>query len=191
MKLKSIAVVLFFLVCGVLLVILFLPRMEGVSYQSSFCTLRYPKGWTLRESKGKTEAYTQVHVFGERNKDLGFGPSITLTVYPKKDKGGVYASAQALADHAVQAAHGLSSFKLESRSTVKLPFGIDALRCVMTYVLRLPIYQVNAKDVLLKEETYYFEKGDDIYVLSYKNIAKDFTPNLASFRMIKKSIRIK
>jgi len=191
MKLKSIAVVLFFLVCGVLLVILFLPRMEGVSYQSSFCTLRYPKGWTLRESKGKTEAYTQVHVFGERNKDLGFGPSITLTVYPKKDKGGVYTSAQALADHAVQAAHGLASFKLESRSTVKLPFGIDALRCVMTYVLRLPIYQVNAKDVLLKEETYYFEKGDDIYVLSYKNIAKDFTPNLASFRMIKKSIRIK
>jgi len=164
---------------------------QDFSYQSSFCTLRYPKGWTLRESKGKTEAYTQVHVFGERNKDLGFGPSITLTVYPKKDKGGVYVSAQALADHAVQAAHGLSSFKLESRSTVRLPFGIDALRCVMTYVLRLPIYQVNAKDVLLKEETYYFEKGDDIYVLSYKNIAKDFTPNLASFRMIKKSIRIK
>ncbi|MFB3919646.1 MAG: hypothetical protein ACE14U_06210 [Candidatus Velamenicoccus archaeovorus] len=181
MKLKSIAVVLFFLVCGVLLVILFLPRMEGVSYQSSFCTLRYPKGWTLRESKGKTEAYTQVHVFGERNKDLGFGPSITLTVYPKKDKGGVYASAQALADHAVQAAHGLSSFKLESRSTVKLPFGIDALRCVMTYVLRLPIYQVNAKDVLLKEETYYFEKGDDIYVLSYKNTDVDFAAQESLF----------
>ncbi|MFA5039375.1 MAG: hypothetical protein WC732_06820, partial [Candidatus Omnitrophota bacterium] len=51
------------LVCAVV-VLRFFQEKSYESYQSSLCSFRYPKGWTLRESKGTKDVYTQVHVFG-------------------------------------------------------------------------------------------------------------------------------
>ncbi|MFA5039637.1 MAG: hypothetical protein WC732_08180, partial [Candidatus Omnitrophota bacterium] len=59
------------------------------------------------------------------------------------------------------------------------------------YVLRLPLYQVNTKDVTIREETFYFEKGGQIFVLSYKNIAEDFLAKKDRFAIVRKTLRIK
>ncbi|MFA5039639.1 MAG: hypothetical protein WC732_08190 [Candidatus Omnitrophota bacterium] len=155
---------------------------ESQSYQSSLCSFRYPKGWTLRESKGTKDVYTQVHVFGELNKDLGFGPSITLTVYPAKEAGGKFSSAAELAKDRLQKTGRLSGYKLESQTKATLASGTMAEVYTVSYVLRLPLYQVNTKDVTIREETFYFEKGGQIFVLSYKNIAEDFISDKPAFR---------
>lgn len=160
-------------------------------YSGKDFSFEYPYGWQIRESKGRTEKYFQVHVFGPPEKMTGFRPSITVTVYPKQDSTVEFASSSAFASRSVERFKKLRQFKLESDKTVDLPFKVLSRDVKMSYVLMLPLYDINAKEALLRDRIIFFERGPHIYVLGYKNLASLFASNQSAFTRLIKTLSFK
>ncbi len=166
---------------SLVIIILSVVIARGVFMKSNYALysgeafrFEYPKGWTMRESRGSSEKYFQVHVFGAVDKDVKFGPSITVTVYPKKESGSKFSSLSQLMQDYLLNAGKMRGYRLESDDTIKLKAGIMARDIKMVYILRLPLYNTKARDVLLGERTIFFESGLDLFVLSYKNVSADY-----------------
>ncbi len=163
-----------------------LERYEGDAF-----SFQYPKDWTLRESVGSTEKYFQVHVFGAIDKGVGFGASVTLTVYPKKAAGGAHDSARELAAAHEARAEKLPGYKLQEKKDRRLPCGVLAEEFRAVYIFRLPLYHPEAKDTPVREHSLFFEHKDSLYVLSYKNLVDDYWAAAPVFDRIIKSLRLK
>ncbi len=166
-------------------------KMPMATYEGEGFSFQYPKEWTLRESVGSTEKYFQVHVFGAIDRGVGFGPSVTLTVYPKKAAGGTHETARELADARAAAAENLPGYKLQEQKVRLLPCGASALEYLAVSIYRLPLYHPDAKDVPIKEHLLFFEKGEGLYVLIYKNLVSDYWAATAVFDRIIKTFRFK
>lgn len=155
-------------------------------YSGKDFSFEYPYGWQMRESKGRTQTYFQVHVFGPPEKVTGFRPSITVTVYPKQDSAGEFTSSSVFASRSMERFKKLKQFKLESDKAVDMSFKALSRDVKMSYVLMLPLYDINAKETLLCDRVIFFDRGSNIYVLGYKNLAGRFASNQAAFtRLIK------
>ena len=183
---------LFYIVSGLLLLVLargvYMTLHHSV-YKTKHFSFSYPVEWSLRESRGSTQKYVQVHVFGRIDKAVGFGPSVSLTIYPKKEAGGLFATSQDLVDPGLAQAKTLKGYRLESDAAVVLPCHVTAREVKSSYALRLPLYKKTAQDTKIKEHTYYFEKGDYLYVLSHKNIEAGYPASDRLFKLIVKTLR--
>lgn len=160
-------------------------------YDGKDFSFEYPYGWQIRESKGRTEKYFQVHVFGPPEEESGFRPSITVTVYSKQGSSGKLSSSSAYASDFLGRLRKLKNFKLESDRTLDLPFKILSRDAVMSYSLMLPLYRVNAKEVLLRDRVIFFERGSKIYLLGYKNLAQRFASDQSAFIRLIKTLSFK
>ncbi len=166
-------------------------KMPLTRYEGEGFSFQYPKEWTLRESVGSTEKYLQVHLFGAIDKDVGFGPSVTLTVYPKKAGGGAHDSARDLAVARAARAENLPGYKLQEKKVKRLPCGATALEYRAVCVYRLPLYHPEAKDVPIREHLLFFEEGESLYVLIYKNLVSEYWAAAPVFDRIIKTLRFK
>lgn len=150
-------------------------RMNYLSYKGERFTFEYPKDWTLRESKGTKEQYFQVHVFGPPDKEAGFGPSVTLTAYPKKGLGVALGSGAAMSQQYLAVAKKLKGYTLiQDKVTSLNKAAVSARDTEAVFSARLPLYKTTARDVPMQERTLFFERGSDTYVLSYKNLKTGF-----------------
>jgi len=166
-------------------------KMPSARYEGEGFSFEHPKEWTLRESVGSTEKYFQVHLFGQIDKDVGFGPSVTVTVYPKKAAGGTYATARDLADARTAVAEKLPGYERQEKRVRRLPCGVPAFEYRSVSIYRLPLYSPQAKDVPIREHLFFFEKGQKIYVLIYKNVVSDYWEAAPVFDRIVKTFRFK
>jgi hypothetical protein len=184
--------IIFGIVAAVLVLILakgVFMRLTYALYQGEGISFQYPKDWTLRESRGSTEKYFQVHMFGKIDKKIGFGPSVTLTVYPKKAEGGRFQRLEELVADYRKGIQRVRDYAALTERATKLADGLTATDIEMSFVLRLPLYQVSAKDVPIRERALFFEKGQDLYILSYKNLASDYPSSASVFENIVKTLR--
>ena len=159
------------------------------SYEGQGFAFDYPKDWILRESRGTQEKYFQVHVFGKIDPSVGFGPSLTITVYPKKEAGGPYLSLEELIQKKNQAGHLLKGFSMTPQEDLRIAETFTGRQQESSFMLRLPLYKVNSRDVALKEKTVFFEKNNEFFVISYKNIAEDFPNAEKIFEVLIRSFR--
>jgi len=166
-------------------------KMPLTKYEGEKFSFQYPKEWTLKESVGSKEKYFQVHVFGAPDKDAGFGPSVAVTVYPKKAVGGAHDSAEDLAAARSAAAEKLPSYKLQEKKVRRLPCGVSALEYSAVSIYRLPLYHPDAKDVPIREHLLFFEEGESLYVLSYKNLVSNYFVAAPAFDRVIKTFRFK
>jgi len=193
MKMKKVGVNTAIMVLAVGLAVFFIRevtmKMPSAAYKGDAFSFQYPEGWTLRESSGTKEKYFQVHVFGRVQEEVGFGPSVALTVYPKKAGGGAHDTAAALAADRLKRVRALSGFELEYEGPAQMPCGVTARRTDMVYIHRLPLYSTDAKDVVIKDRSLIFERGGELYILNYKNIVSDYTADLPAFDLIVRTLR--
>lgn len=166
-------------------------KIQYTSYQGEQFSFAYPGDWNLRESKGSTERYFQAHVFGKPEKESKWRPSVTVTVYPKKEAGGSFATLDEFFRDYVEKTRGLKGFNLIEEKITSLPAGLTAKDIQMDFIFHLPLYDVNAKDVLMKERTLFFEKETNLFVVSYKNLSKEFTKSHPAFRRVLASLKVK
>ncbi len=166
-------------------------KMPLERYEGDAFSFQYPKDWTLRESVGSTEKYFQVHVFGAIDKDAGFAPSVTLTVYPKKAEDGAHDSARELAAAQGARVEKLPGYKLQEKKDRRLACGVTAEEVLAVYIYRLPLYHPKAKDTPIKEHSLFFEQGDSLYVLSYKNLVADYYAAAPVFDRVIGTLRFK
>ncbi|MEK7849821.1 MAG: hypothetical protein AAB213_03255 [Candidatus Omnitrophota bacterium] len=165
-------------------------RMNYLSYKGDRLSFEYPKDWTLRESTGTKEKYFQVHVFGVPDKEAGFGPSVTLTVYPKKGLGMALGSRAAMSQQYLAVAKKLKGYTLIQDKVTSLNKAVVSARDTeAVFSARLPLYKTTAKDVAMQERTLFFERGPDIYVLSYKNLKTGFLASSKVFERVLATLR--
>jgi len=164
-------------------------KMPLARYEGAGFSFDYPKEWTLRESSGSTERYFQVHVFGPPEEASGFGPSVTVTVYPKRAAGGAHETARDLAEARTAVAAKLPNYKLLEKKVRRLPCGVTAFEYRAVSVYRLPLYHVEAKDVPVREHLLFLEKGESLYVLSYKNTVSTYWDAAPVFDRVIKTFR--
>lgn len=181
---SAVVVLLFVVTRGVFM------KIQYRSYKGQYFSFHYPKDWTLRESEGAAEKYFQVHLFGKINQEVGFGPSVTVTVYPKKESGGKFETWQEFAKVYAANMQKLKGCKLESEKMVTLTCQALAKDIELSFFLRLPLYKTSAKDVLIKEKTLIFEKGANLYVVSYKNLSTDYVPYEPIFKRLIGSFKL-
>ncbi len=160
-------------------------------YSGKDFSFEYPYGWQIRESKGRTETYFQVHVFGPPEKVTGFRPSITATVYPRQGAEGKFASSSVFASSYLEGTKKLRLFKFESDKTVDLPFKVLSRDIKISYSLMLPLYSADAKEAFLRDRLIFFERGSNIYVLRYKNLAGRFASDQSAFTRLIKTLSFK
>ncbi|MFH1692229.1 MAG: hypothetical protein ABIC68_06690 [Candidatus Omnitrophota bacterium] len=160
-------------------------------YEGKDLSFEYPYGWQIRESKGRAEKYSQVHVFGPPEKTTGFRPSITVTAYPKQKSAGEFASSSDFSELYLARAKKLRGYKLESDKIVHLPSKLLSRDISMSYFLMLPLYKSNAKEVLMRSHVLFFERGSKIYVLGYKNAASCYATGNSAFTRVIKTLGFK
>lgn len=182
MKRKSIIFVLIAIIAIVFMIAqgVFM-KYNYTRYNGKDFSFEYPYGWQMRESRGRTEKYFQVHVFGPPEKVSGFRPSITVTVYPKQSDGGEFVSSSVFAEHHLTKAKKLKNYKLESDKIVNPPFKLLSRDVSMSYFLMLPLYSTHAKEVFMRNRVLFFERGSKIYVLGYKNAASCYSSEHSAF----------
>ena len=166
-------------------------RLNYSLYKGDRFSFQYPNDWTLRESKGSHEKYFQVHIFGKIDKALGFGPSVALTVYPKKPYGGKFSTLQEMVDQHLSNAKKLSGYHLESQRVASLPAHALAHDVEMSFALRLPLYKTTAKDVPVKQRMLFFEMGSEFFVLNYQNLSQDYPTSKGVFQRVIRTLRFK
>ena len=190
---KNIKVIVIIAIVVLLLIIVrgAVMKLNNALYKSDHVSFQYPKGWTLRESKGRMEKYFQVHVFGKLNEKLGFGPSIALTVYPKKSSGGNFSSLQEMLEKHLSNAKKLSDYHLESQKTMSLAGHLLAHDVEMSFSLRLPLYKTTARDVPVKQRMLFFERGTELFVLNYQNLSQDYPASKGVFQRVIRTLRFK
>jgi hypothetical protein len=150
-------------------------------YHGEGVVFAYPKDWTLRRSQGTQEKYSQVHIFKVASKKAGFGPSITVTVYPAS-------SLKELEDKDAAGFARFKDFSSEAAKTTKVA-AVDARDVTWSYSLRMPLYDVNSRELPIKERSLYLENGSLLFVLSYKNLKNDYSLEERVFKRLLKTFR--
>jgi|GEM_PF-3933458 len=182
------------LICAAFIVILaagrFLMKPSSEKYASHGLWFVYPKGWALRESEGQSEKYFQVHVFGRPDERLKFGPSISLTVYPKTQGGGRFDALAPFVEQALARKRKLPDFRLLDDSHVPISCCGTARQTAATFALNMPIDDPLGKRVALKERVLFFEKGGNLFVFSYSNFADAFGDFEKAFETAVRSLTV-
>ena len=131
-------------------------------------TFQYPPHWKPVESQGRTERYDDVQVMGPRNDEADFGTSVSVTVRPMGEE-----DASRLLSEYLKMIGKFSGFKVVKieDSTIARK---SAARGRYEYVLRLPYRHINARDVLMREETVFVTKPGKSYRLTFTSTADQF-----------------
>ena len=148
-------------------------------------TFKYPPDWKPQETKGRTEEYDQANMFGPRDKERKFTLAYGITVQSVGEE-----SAADLLNQYVKYLANASQFKMISKKNVKIG-GRSFPGVRIQYLLRLPIYQINAKDVLMEEETYVIINGKHSYRMNLLGTKEQVRKYYPVFKGMLKTFRFK
>ena len=158
-----------------------------LDYQSKNPSLdfafKYPKNWQPRESQGRRERYDAVQVLGPRDKQNEFSVAFVISVKP----GGNKTVTDSLSDY-IKSTSRFSGFKvLETNGVTVGKQNTSSAR--YQYLMRLPLRKLNARDVLVKGETFFLANENKSYWVSFLGTAKQFDEYLPVFRRMMKTFR--
>lgn len=163
-------------------------RMNYTVYKGELFSFQYPRDWAKRESRGRTEKYFQVHVFAKPDEEIGFGPSIAVTVYPVKELGGKFETSRAMLEDFMSKVRKLQKYELQKDEVLALAHGVLAQDVEMIFSLRLPLYNVKARDVMIKDRLVVFQRGRQIYMISYKNTLAGYPVSAPVFKKVLRTL---
>jgi hypothetical protein len=133
----------------------------GISFE-------YPNEWKTREIQGKEEKFFEVSIQGPRNSEDSYSSALSVTMYPA----GRFASVEAAINDYKTKYIKFKEFKIVS-SDIK---GIE-----VEYILKLPFYSKNAKDVKIREKVMFVMKDGNCFKLRWNSAEADYSKYLPSF----------
>ena len=148
-------------------------------------TFQYPPDWRTEETKGRTEEYDLVNAYGPRDQENQFTVAYGITVQSAGEK-----SASNLIDQYTNYLAHRRNFKILNKKSAKVN-GKSFPGVRLQYVTRLPLYQANAKDVLMGEETYMITKQERSYRITLLGTAEQFRKNYPVFHGMLKTFQFK
>lgn len=134
----------------------------------------YPDNWKVDKSEGKEEKYHEVHIKGPRDALNAYNVHISVVAYPEERFPSVLDMVRDYKDR-------YSRFKgyqlLYSGEPNKPELEIE-------YILKLPLYSQEAKDVKIKERIVFLKKERSYFKLKYSAVEADYPVHLPTYHTL-------
>jgi len=141
----------------------------------------YPANWDLRERVKRDSG--EVVILGPRNQDNTYSSGLDISVTPTRQAGGKFSTVDELVAEYLKKSENLPRFKLISKTTGSFgPYA--ATETLLSYVMPLPLHNVEPRDTTIVERRIVFQRGQRFYELSYKATEEDYPVFLEAFRRV-------
>ena len=141
----------------------------------------YPTDWQAREVKGKETEYDEVFILGPRNRENTYSLSLAARATPVGAQSGKPADLDAAIAGYVDKNRQSAKFREISRVAGSLA-GVEAVEIEIIHTIPLPINNVNAKEMPIRERRIFLKKTDQVYELTYIAVEEDFFKYLEAFK---------
>ncbi|MFH0984762.1 MAG: hypothetical protein V1882_04430 [Candidatus Omnitrophota bacterium] len=150
-------------------------------------TFEYPiAGWSLDESQGRTEKYDALYLRGSVDESTRFRTLIEIVVKPLPATGG---PAELLGAF-LKRAGNRPKFKVLNQREVDLG-GEKAFSAIHESEARLPMEDLKAKPVMIKQQTLFLARKDKLYRFSLHSLAEPWKDHAAAFEMVLRTFKFK
>lgn len=150
-------------------------------------TFEYPiAGWSFNESQGRTEKYDALYLKGSVDEPTRFRTLIEIVVKPLPTTGG---PAELLGAF-LKRAGSWPKFKVLDQREVELGGG-KAFSAVYESEARLPMEDLNAKPVMIKEQSLFLVRKDKLYRFSLHSLAEQWEDPAAAFEQVLGTFKFK
>lgn len=153
-------------------------------------TAEYPAGWTVNESRGTYENYTQVVYAEPQRGDKNIKAGMTVTVEDAAKIQLKVLTASGLADDITARRRKFKDFKDLGRKEGKL-MGSDAVIMEFAYATPDRLHAMNMQIVPVREKAVVFRKDATFYTVRYMNTEAEFARYLPAFEHFLQTLQLK